>query len=71
MKNYSSFASLKSFFKELAEKEKIIYLDFSELDYPESYFSDPKHLNFKGASHFTNLVKEKCSEYFKIMKYEI
>ena len=52
-KGQKEFLNLKKYVK-----EDVTYLDFHQLDLDMTFFSDKNHLNPKGASYLTNLVKK-------------
>ena len=64
MKRNKKYSEISDFYKRFANEKGLVYFDFTEVDYPSSYYSDPTHLNYLGAKVFTNLVKEKCFPYF-------
>ena len=72
-KNYSNlkihngdFKKINLFYKKLSDLEDLTYFDFSDIDYPANFYSDPKHLNNIGAKHFTKVVKENCFQFFEM-----
>ena len=64
MKRNKIYSEISDFYKRLAIDKDLTYFNFTEVEYPSSYFSDPVHLNYLGAQEFTKLVKEKCFPYF-------
>lgn len=59
-KQLKSFENVKTFFKRIAKKNNLEYVDMSDsLD--DSKFSDPDHLKAEYSEYFTEIVKKKCN----------
>lgn len=56
----SKFNEINSVYKELSEKNKIPYKNFTNIELNEKYFFDETHLNNQGSKIFTKLVKDFC-----------
>ena len=51
---------IREHYKYISKYSKSEYYDFTEINYPSFYFSDPLHLSIYGANQFTNLIANKC-----------
>ena len=63
MNKYKVFNNIRKEYQYISNLNQIPYYDFTDTDLPlDHYSSDAKHLNFKGALYFTNVVEEKCGD---------
>ena len=58
--NIKKFQNIRRYFKEISIKNNIRYLDYTQINYPDFYFSNESHLSEYGAKDFTKLISDNC-----------
>ncbi len=60
---YSNLQDAELYLTSLKKNSNVVVLNFSKIDFPNSYFFDTRHLNLKGAIAFNRILKDSLSLY--------